>query len=217
MVEVVKQGGTECNECGANLPPHADKPCQAHRRPPAFREFEKIEAEATRIREQKPKVAGDIQICQVRGCSNPATHIQASFGVSTVGYAYCGPHYMSREHWKCAHPEDKIGHGHHGRHCGVCGELLDGPKSEAESIVAAVSNGEQFIKAPSFDPVERPAHYNQGKIEVIDFIEDQKLDFRAANVIKYTVRAPHKGKRLEDLKKARWYLDRLIKEVERGQ
>jgi len=72
---------------------------------------------------------------------------------------------------------------------------------------------EPFFKSKE-DVVNRPSHYTQGKIEVIDFIEDQKLDFRAANVVKYTCRARYKGKELEDYKKARFYLDRLIKELE---
>lgn len=58
--------------------------------------------------------------------------------------------------------------------------------------------------------VDHPAHYNTGRIEVIDAIEDWKLDFHAGNVIKYLARAPHKGNELEDLKKAQWYLTRLI-------
>ncbi len=66
------------------------------------------------------------------------------------------------------------------------------------------------------DIINKPAHYTQGKIEVIDFIEDQKLDFRAANVVKYTCRARYKGKELEDYKKARFYLDRLIQEMEQN-
>lgn len=67
--------------------------------------------------------------------------------------------------------------------------------------------------ARTYDVVNHPKHYNQGKIEVIDFIEDQKLDFRAGNVVKYVCRHGNKNG-LEDLKKARWYLDRLIKEME---
>ena len=43
---------------------------------------------------------------------------------------------------------------------------------------------------------------------------DWKLDFNAGNVIKYVVRHNHKGKPLEDLKKARWYLQRLIDNIE---
>jgi hypothetical protein len=63
------------------------------------------------------------------------------------------------------------------------------------------------------DPVNHPPHYTKGGIEVLAFIEAWGMDFRAGNVIKYVVRAPHKGKRLEDLQKARFYLDRLIAEA----
>ena len=62
--------------------------------------------------------------------------------------------------------------------------------------------------------VKHPNHYNKG-IEVIKFIESWKMDFSTGNVIKYVTRAPFKGKYLEDLKKARFYLDRLIKRAER--
>lgn len=60
------------------------------------------------------------------------------------------------------------------------------------------------------DPIN-PSHY-QGKIEVIDFIEDKGLDFHLGNAVKYIARAGKKDpdKILEDLKKARWYLDRAI-------
>lgn len=61
--------------------------------------------------------------------------------------------------------------------------------------------------------VDHPAHYNKGKIEVIDFIEDQQLPFHLGNVVKYIARAGSKGDKLEDLKKAQWYLDRYINEV----
>lgn len=64
------------------------------------------------------------------------------------------------------------------------------------------------------DPVSSPPHYTKGGIEVYDFIKAWDLDFTTGNVIKYVVRAPHKGKQLEDLKKARWYLDQLIKKEE---
>lgn len=64
------------------------------------------------------------------------------------------------------------------------------------------------------DPVSHPAHYTLGSIEVFDFITAWDLSFAEGNVVKYVVRAPHKGKRLQDLKKARWYLDQLIKAAE---
>lgn len=59
-----------------------------------------------------------------------------------------------------------------------------------------------------------PAHYNAGAIEVIDALEDWKLGFHEGNVVKYIARAKHKGRELEDLKKARWYLDRRIQQME---
>lgn len=59
------------------------------------------------------------------------------------------------------------------------------------------------------DPVNAPRHYNVG-IEPIEAIESWKLGYNLGNVIKYVARADHKGKRIEDLKKARWYLDREI-------
>ena len=64
------------------------------------------------------------------------------------------------------------------------------------------------------DPVEHPSHYTFGTIEVITVIEDWKLDFHEGNCIKYIARAKHKGNELENLKKAQWYLNRKIKDIE---
>ena len=62
------------------------------------------------------------------------------------------------------------------------------------------------------DPVEHPAHYTFGKIEVLDAIEDWGLDYHRGNILKYIVRAGKKGDKLiEDLRKARFYLDRYIR------
>lgn len=66
------------------------------------------------------------------------------------------------------------------------------------------------------DPVNHPAHYTQGRIEVIDFIEDQQLGFHEGNVVKYVARARWKGRELQDLKKAQWYLQRRIEALEGG-
>lgn len=66
------------------------------------------------------------------------------------------------------------------------------------------------------DPVNRPSHYTDGKIEVIDFIEDKKLGFCLGNAIKYIARAGKKDtdKEAQDIKKAIWYLNRYLKELE---
>ena len=57
--------------------------------------------------------------------------------------------------------------------------------------------------------VDHPSHYNQG-IETIEYIESWSMNFNTGNVIKYVTRAGYKNDKLEDLKKARWYLDKLI-------
>jgi len=60
------------------------------------------------------------------------------------------------------------------------------------------------------DMVNNPPHYTQGGIETIDFIEAKALSYNLGNVVKYITRADHKGNKVEDLMKARWYLDREI-------
>ena len=60
------------------------------------------------------------------------------------------------------------------------------------------------------DIINNPSHYVTGGIETIDFIEAKLLGFNLGNVVKYISRADHKGKRIEDLEKARFYLDREI-------
>ena len=68
------------------------------------------------------------------------------------------------------------------------------------------------------DMVNQPPHYNQGGIECIDGIEasmekEAFAGYCKGNVMKYLWRYEHKNK-VEDLKKAQWYLDRLIKSQE---
>jgi len=64
------------------------------------------------------------------------------------------------------------------------------------------------------DSINHPKHYNAGKFEVIDVIDDWKLGFALGNTVKYIARAAHKGSELEDLKKAAWYLNHRIEELE---
>jgi len=59
------------------------------------------------------------------------------------------------------------------------------------------------------DPVNSPKHYTQGDMEVITAIEGLGLDYHQGNVLKYVSRYRYKNG-VEDLKKARWYIDRLI-------
>lgn len=63
------------------------------------------------------------------------------------------------------------------------------------------------------EQIEHPTHYNQGNIEVWDYIWDHKLDFLEGNIVKYVSRWKHKNG-VKDLKKAKQYLDKLIDLVE---
>ena len=69
------------------------------------------------------------------------------------------------------------------------------------------------------DTVNKPSHYNDGEIECIVYLEDN-MSFEAfqgyleGNCKKYLHRWRYKGKPVEDLKKAQWYLNRLIKHLE---
>lgn len=64
------------------------------------------------------------------------------------------------------------------------------------------------------DLINNPDHYTAGGIETIDFIEAKELSYGLGNAVKYISRAGRKDSELEDLKKARWYLDREIKRLE---
>ena len=64
------------------------------------------------------------------------------------------------------------------------------------------------------DVVNHPSHYKVGGIETIDFIEAKELDYHLGNVVKYISRADHKDEKLENLKKAQWYLNRAVSNLE---
>lgn len=74
-------------------------------------------------------------------------------------------------------------------------------------------------KAPA-DDINTPAYYHSGGIDVIGFAEkqfskEQMIGSHRINVIKYVTRFDKKGSSLKDLKKARFYIDKLI-ELEEG-
>ncbi len=75
-----------------------------------------------------------------------------------------------------------------------------------------------------YDPVNRPRHYNKGKIEVADFIKDQNLNFDRGNAVKYICRAGDKEdpamtlaeKTVQDLEKAIWYIKHEIEGIKKN-
>lgn len=67
----------------------------------------------------------------------------------------------------------------------------------------------------NYDMVNRPQHYIGDNIEVIDVIEAFNLSYKEGNVLKYLLRWQKKGG-IQDLRKAQWYLNRLINEVDKN-
>lgn len=79
-------------------------------------------------------------------------------------------------------------------------------------------------KKENADLVNHPPHYNKGKYETIEIIDEAideapttQLAYSQGNVIKYVLRMWHKGKALEDAKKAKWYLKKVINLLERDK
>ncbi len=74
--------------------------------------------------------------------------------------------------------------------------------------------------APDPDPVNQPQHYRVGEVEAIDYIAQQLgvgvKDYLLGNLHKYIHRHRFKGQPVEDLRKARWYLEKLIMEEVQG-
>ena len=143
---------------------------------------------------------------------------------------------------RCGKMFEQTGKGRPAVNCPTCRAELSEPKqkalpkdnqskkvNESTPVISKKETTESYITADSVkdlydvttdkkpdrisNVIDHPSHYNRGKIEVIDFIEDQGLSFHLGNVIKYVTRAGSKGDKLEDLKKARWYLDKYINEV----
>jgi hypothetical protein len=81
------------------------------------------------------------------------------------------------------------------------------PQGETKTMTIPAYAVPSFLRA---DEVNHPPHYTVGGIETIDFIEAKGLDYNLGNVVKYVSRADQKGNKLQDLEKARWYLDRAI-------
>lgn len=79
-------------------------------------------------------------------------------------------------------------------------------------------DGISILAKKKADPVEQPDHYNKGAIEAIEAIKASMPDsefkgYLKGNALKYLWRYDYKGKPIEDLRKCRWYIERLIQEV----
>lgn len=95
---------------------------------------------------------------------------------------------------------------------GMCENWKEKTSQTAEMFV------EIEKKTTKDDQVSHPSHYTDGNIEVIDYIEDKNFNFNLGNVVKYVSRAGKKDKDkiIQDLKKANWYLNREISNLEKN-
>ena len=84
--------------------------------------------------------------------------------------------------------------------------------SQKKEVVDKLAHMERILAK---DNVNHPAHYKTGGIETIDFIEAKSLSYNLGNVVKYITRADYKGNKIEDLKKAQWYLNREVSNLEK--
>ena len=109
-----------------------------------------------------------------------------------------------------------------GLNCSVCdlNKYHKGCHSCAqEFLVWLYSEVEPEKEVNEDNPVNHPSHYVDGKIDVIDYIEDKGLGFCLGNAIKYISRAGKKerSKEVENLLKAIWYISRRIEQISKEE
>jgi hypothetical protein len=88
-------------------------------------------------------------------------------------------------------------------------------EDDREVILLDPMSTDELLGAPESDPVNSPSHYTAYPVEVIVLTEC--MSFSRGNAVKYIARAGLKGgpeTEIEDLKKARWYIEREIKRLE---
>ena len=95
--------------------------------------------------------------------------------------------------------------------------LLDGELLNKEEI--SKKKFEKIGPGRQQEPTEQvvhPQHYNKG-IEVIDFIESWDMNFNCGCATKYIARHPYKGNPVQDLEKAKFYLEREIERLKKHE
>ena len=89
-------------------------------------------------------------------------------------------------------------------------------KEEQENFYMGKKEEQANMQSDNLDMVNSPAHYNKSGIETIDIIESVTDDgfesYLQGNILKYLCRYKYKNG-VEDLEKAKWYLNRLIKTI----
>ena len=146
-------------------------------------------------------------------CEKPCKYCRERYGQCTLGYS------MNRDEFEPKEEKSTI------EHDGCNGCIHEHLSELKEPCVSCKGSYRQdtmgYLKAKDcfkpkekaddeIDMVNHPPHYQHG-IEPIEFIESHNLNFNLGSAVKYIARAPYKGKELEDLKKAKWFIEREIK------
>lgn len=99
-------------------------------------------------------------------------------------------------------------------------QIIEGAKFE--STLGEIDELEDELDTVFAEPLElpkelvnHPSHYNRGKYEVIDVIEDWHLGFNLGNAVKYIGRCGHKDDPVQELEKAKWYVQREIDRIKK--
>lgn len=100
--------------------------------------------------------------------------------------------------------------------CGDPVYIVSGDRCSACGWTVADGAADTAAAEP-VDMIGEPPHYKSATgLQAIDVIEAFNLGFHLGNVVKYILRSGRKGNALEDLKKARWYLERHIGSLKSG-
>jgi hypothetical protein len=92
-------------------------------------------------------------------------------------------------------------------------DMIEAVVVDADGLQQLATACNQIATTCNQDAVNHPKHYTFGRYETIDVIEDWKLGYHLGNAVKYISRCEHKGRKVEDLKKAVWYIEREIKKA----
>ena len=101
----------------------------------------------------------------------------------------------------------------------VINDPVNNPAHHNTDVTFKIGDFDEIYFQHVNDPVNNPAHYNHKGVEAIAAIEASMTDeefqgYLKGNCMKYLWRYKYKGKPVEDLKKAQWYLDKLIASVD---
>lgn len=195
---------SKCNKCKYEYSSKLDEPCKY------CREKCGVVTLGYQMSEDKFVPKEEQQTIEHDGCmgcvyedfeelEEPCANCKGTYKHDTMAYLKAKDYFQPKEEKgcnKCKYEQDSA---------------IDEPCVDCSK---STSHFEPKEKANEIDMVNHPQHYQHG-IEPIEFIESHDLNFNLGNVIKYVSRAPYKGTELEDLKKAKCYLEREIKKHDR--